>query len=275
MSDISKDMLDLVLGYEELVGSEREAADRILADNPELARHLDALRAKERQAADPVPLGSAEEFWNPSGGASVDPRRLRRSLEELRVAVGVQPATRRPFLHARWMIPLAAVLALALILPHWVSRPDGLSNLRVLRLTDAGLDTRSAVIDGNDEAFRTGESIALNFRLERPAFVAFCLVGAEGGVTFIDPRLDEPLAAGTHTYPDAAAAGRWILNDAVGRETFLVAIQEDEFPYTLGLGQAMARLEGQGGREQTVSSAKRLLEKRFAEVRVISFEHVD
>lgn len=275
MSESSKDMLDLVLGYEELEGAQKERADRILAANPRLARHLDDIRNLEKRATDPVPLGSEEDFWGEEAGVALDRRRMRTSLEELRHLAGVRPRVSRTNHLVRWALPLAAVLALALVLPHWISEPAGSTDLRVVRAPLAGDTSRATEVVGDDGLFRSGESIALSFELDHPAHVVFCLVDAAGGISTIVPRGGQPFGAGTHIYPDAGAAGRWILNDTIGMETFLVAIREDSLPDTLGLRRSLAQLEGQGDRERTVEAAQKLLTEDFDEVKVVRFQHVN
>lgn len=275
MNESRNDMLDLILGYEELDGAEKDRADGILSRNPDLARHLAEIREREKKAARPVPQGDEAVFWNPTPDVSLDPRRRRESLQQVKAAAGVRSSVPSVTRRARWLLPLAAILALAVLLPRWVSEPSLMTDLSVVPDVSGGQTTRSVDLIGGEGGFRSGDAIALGFQLERPAFVVFCLVDAHGEVTFIDPERTGPFPAGRNTYPEPGASGRWILNDVVGEETFLVAIREDGLPDTLELGRSLARLEGQGDREQTVAAARGLLAGAFDEVRLVSFAHLD
>lgn len=290
-----REMEKLILGYEDLEGAEKALADRCLAAHPELAARLKWHQEKEAAAAD-LPLGQAA--W-PEGELTPADRQaqqesLRRLLARLEASQGpgrngAAGADQPPSLgarlrhQARWLLPLAAILALAVIMPRGGTEKVLLQNLTVEQVQLLPDGSRGAGhVSSDGEVLHTGDAFELDFQLNEDSYVVVYHVGPAGQVSRVLPETItdtlSPHSGGQgHQIPDPATGEVWILGSETGRETFLVGTARN---WPEGLADLSALTDLSGGptsepRAQTIAHLKRRLERLMDEVHLYEFEHVD
>lgn len=291
MDDLSpREMEHLVLGYEELDPADRAVADSYLGRHPELAARLAWHRKQEALAQDPVP-----DVLDFQDGDHLEPRDQEAQQESLRrILAGLdlnrnagegdhaRDAESLSFTahlrrHAQWVLPLAAVLALAIFLPRGDTDKALLQNLTVSRIELLADGSRgpgqSAPADG---VLHTGEAFALDFFLDDDAYVVVYHVGPAGQVSRVYPEtitdtMSPHQGGQAYQIPDPAAGETWILGSDTGTESFLVAIG-NEIPAGLDQIQIDATPVDRG---RVLTDLKTQLESLMDQVDLYEFDHVD
>jgi len=271
----------LILGYEELEPADRALADRYLEAHPDLAARLAWHQAKEVGAAANLPV--ADAAWQvgdlSAGEDAARHESLRRILAEVTVGQGTAGggSVGRVRDRAAWLLPLAAILALALLLPQAGVEKSLLRNLTVARVEMAVDASRgSGRLDVTDGALFTGEAFALDFRLDEDAYVVVYHVDPAGRVSMVHPEspADEatPLRGGrNHRIPDPRGGLVWVLGAETGVESFLVASARRPPAGVAGLASDAVSAD----RAATLARLRSRLADLMDEVELHEFDHVD
>ena len=285
----------LILGYEELDEADRNVADNFLGRQPELLARLKWHQDKEAVAVTSPPL--LEEYWEKETLLPSDEvaqmESLQRMLASLDQANNSGPGhfgggtprqggkilgfTDRLRHQALWILPLAAVLALAVLMPRGGTEKILLENLRLtqIELQDDGSRGfgQSSPADG---VLHTGEAFALDFSLNEDAFVVVYHVGPAGQVSRVYPgtitdTLSPHRGGQGHQIPDPASQEVWVLGSETGTESFLVA-SSSELPVNLEGLQADPSIRD---RAKVLANIKDRLESVMTQVDLYEFHHVD
>ncbi|MEN8007406.1 MAG: DUF4384 domain-containing protein [Candidatus Krumholzibacteriota bacterium] len=286
MTDMNKEEFErLILAYEDLDTEEKKQADKILAERPDLRQRLESLRNLESAAAASFEFDE-EAFWAAEGLAPGDAELQQRSLTDLRESLGltVKPSGgfwKRGRTGLSLMIPVAAVLALLLILPVF---RDGSELIRDLSVQPVALDTGGSR-SGTDTrhqpgVLRSGEAFALDFHLNEDAYVLVFHVDPQGAVSLVHPASPSAppavIAAGEIRFPDPESGDKWILEGGAGIETFVVAAApaSSSGPETLALAKRLV-----GGTFPDVAAAVThltgSLSEKMEQVERFEFQHLD
>ncbi len=282
MSDPSAMELEkLILGYEELNPADKAVADHFLEQQPELAARLKWHQDKESQARNAVSGSSdfpGESFLDPD-----DEQAQQESLRKILAAIEIQQKNRPVSLAhrlqkgSRWLLPLAAVLALAVFLPR-----DG--GQKVL-LKDFTFSQIALNVEGShrgaqpvpaEGTLHTGQAFALDFTLTENAFVAVYHVGPTGRVSRVYPEsvtdaISTLDGSRDHQIPDPESGEIWVLGSETGTESFLLAVSS-EWPTSFdGIGENA----GYTDRAEIIDDLKIRLEDLGFQVDLFEFKHVD
>ncbi len=294
MSDLSPDLTPqeiefLILGYEELDPDERAVADIYLRRHPELVARLQWHQQKEGQAVEELPVQDLLEPENvlPSGAEEAQLESLRKILVDLGLqaptadhstasavtAVSFAGRLRR---QARWVLPLAAVLAVVALMPRDTDKALLLSDLVVAQVELAADGSRGVIQPvQNGSILHTGQAFALEFTLHEDAFVVVYHIDPAGQVSRVFPEsiTEASVHRGGqgHQIPDPSSGENWILGTETGTETFLVASGLEIVRELDDLRAA----EGLTDRTLIVADVKAQLETLMDQVDLYEFDHVD
>jgi hypothetical protein len=289
MKDLTpRDMEKLILGYEDLEPAEKVVVDGFMASHPELANRLKWHQQLEAQAGSDLPLGQAPWQDNlTSEEVEAQQESLRRILAELDQALsdstgGAPGAKILSFTeHLRrqvlWVLPLAAVLALAVLMPRGNAEKTILHDLNVNRIELRVDGSRGADLPNpEDGVLHTGQAFALEFSLDSNAYVVVYHVDPAGQVSRVYPgtitdSLSPHRGGQGHQIPDPDSGEVWILGSETGTESFLVASSK-ELP--LGL-QEFKLPTDTSDRARVLAELKSRLAAIVDQVDLYEFEHVD
>lgn len=283
-----RDMEKLVLGYEELEPAEKAVVDRFMIAHPELANRLRWHQQLEAQAGADLPLGQAawQDNLTPEE-VEAQEESLRRILAELDLVVNESAAgapsakilsfTEHLRRQALWVLPLAAVLALALFMPRGSAEKLLLHDLTVQALETRVDGSRGAELPNpEDGVLHTGQAFALEFSLESNAYVVVYHVDPAGQVSRVYPgtitdSLSPHRGGQGHQIPDPDSGEVWVLGSETGTETFLVASSK-ELPLALEKFELPADTSD---RERVLAELKSRLAAIVDQVDLYEFQHVD
>ncbi len=282
MSDLSPIELEkLILGYEELGVADKAVADRILKRQSELAAKLKWHQDKENQARNAA--SCTGEFWNDEYLDAADEQAQQESLRKILAAIEWHQETRPSGLAGRlrsgikWMLPLAALLALAILLPRGGTPEMLLQDLTVTRIelnTDGSRGiNHPAPIDG---VLHSGQAFALDFTLVDQAYVVVYHVGPAGRVSRVFPvsitgAVSRHDGGREHQIPDPDSGEVWILGTETGTESFLLAVGS---AWPTGL-ESIRVDSGSADRGKILASLRNQLEDIMPQVDLYEFDHVD
>ena len=272
------DILERILAYEELGASERLEIDRYLVDHPDLAAQLERIRVIERAAQEPVPVSADDGFWVEQDLDGETERQCRTSARRVQASLG--STRRRTWRDPRWLLPIAAVLALVVILPLRARRDTLLTGLAIETFATTQDGTRSGrSIPLATGVLRDGDAFVLAFELRADSYLAVVHVDPRGDVALVYPsqqsrvvRLD---GGRRHQLPDPDNDETWILGGATGRESFVVATDADGSPSVEELQAALAAVTGGHDRAATLEAARALMAATWDQVEIIEFSHVE
>lgn len=282
MSDPSEMELEkLILGYEELNPADKAVADHFLEQQPEMAARLKWHQDKENQARNAV-SGSddfpGKGFLNPD-----DEKAQQESLQKILAAIDARqkiqsaPLSHRLIKGSRWLLPLAAVLALVVFLPrdggHKMILMDFTFTQIVLNAEGSRMGGQPAPAEGT---LHSGQAFALDFTLTEDAFVAVYHVGPTGSVSLVYPESAtngvSALEGGRgHQIPEPESGEMWILGTETGTESFMLAVG-NEWPASL---EGIGKDAGSANRREILADLKSQLEDLDFQVELFEFEHVD
>ena len=292
-----QDKFESMLGLEDLDKDQQEQVEAWLKDHPAAVEHLGRLRATEAAAKDPVPIQKDALFQD----FALDDAEIaaeQASLADLRQRLGLpQPGRRsrgggsgnpvtffreRPVKWAPWLGALAAILALAIILPLTRDNDHLISELYVVGIEPTGDAVRSpgsTTLPAGTLA--TGQAFTLDFHLEKDAHVVIYHVDPQGVVGRIFPgpgeSTDVRLAGGlNHRFPTVESGEDWILGVGTGMESFLVAANSGSDLDYSGLDAEMAQAGLRDvSRDEALVAMSELLAEWGAEVDLVEIRHID
>ena len=276
----------LILGYEELNPADRVVADRYLSLQPELAARLDWHQQKETAAAADLPI--RDDFWQadnlmPTDEAAQEEslRRILASIDQVGNSNGhptpptkIISFTDRLRHQALWALPLAAILAVAIMLPRGGEEKALMQNLTVVSIelmADGSRGPDQPAVSG--EALHTGQAFALDYFLKEDAYVVVYHVDPAGQVSRVYPEaitdtLSPHRGGQGHQIPGPDSDELWILGSETGTESFLIAASS-QFPTEADLGNLPS------DRDSILAELKSRLESTAEQVDLYEFEHVD
>ena len=280
----------LILGYEELDSADKALADSYLSRQPDLSARLKWHQDKEGVAVTNIPL--RDDFWREDALQPADEEAQRESLRRILASLEQDgsssdgtptPPTKiisftdRLRHQALWVLPLAAILAVAILLPRGGAEKVLLENLRVAQIELQADGTRgqsqTSPVDG---VLHTGQAFALDFSLNEDAFVVVYHVGPAGQVSRVYPgtitdTLSPHRGGQGHQIPDPASQEVWILGSETGTESFLVA-SSSTLPTNLDSIQADPSISDRAG---VLADLKSRLKTVMGQVDLYEFQHVD
>ena len=285
MTNSNRSLRKLVLAFEALEGDERRCAEDILAGDAGLRGLLHELQEIERKATRELPIDGA---WPDTALNATEEMAERASYVELLAVVErSHPLLRdktagrshRVF-RASLLLPIAAVLAMALLLPRGLADKGFIRHPGVVSLGHASDGTRGFHAIENAGVLRSGERFQLTFTLAEDAHVLVVHVGPDGDVGVVYPDdLDQPLprmpGRTPLAVPDHEAAQSWVLDRTPGIESFIVVAGDteriDAATFLAGLNAATADLQD---RDQRLSALLDALAPTGA-TQIIEFQHRD
>ena len=288
--------LDSVLAYEDLDAAERLEADRYLAIHPELAAQLHRFRDAERAARQEVPAVTNDGFWTDHRLSTEEEAQCRDSARRIRTSLAAGDRSAAPAVstnsvssrrswnlfqvNPRWLLPVAAVLALIVIGPQLARREAILTGLTVdtVAVTTAG--TRSADLAPLAAGtLRTGDAFVLAFDLKADSYLAIIHVDPLGEVALVYPQDQSRVArlAGgrRHRLPDPDNDEKWILGGATGRESFVIATDRETAPLIDELRTSLAASTEDLDRSAVLVAVRELLDATWDQVEFIEISHVE
>lgn len=288
MDDLSpQEMEQLILGYEELDAAEKAVADSYLGRYPELAARLRWHRDKEKIAVEAMPIFDAPQQNDAllQTDESAQQESLRRILADL-YPVNVSASTPasgtvnfagRLVKHTRWALPLAAVLAVIVLLPRGPGEKILLQNLTISSVEILADGSRGPHHpDPSSNVLHTGQAFVLDFNLIEDAYVVVYHVDPAGRVSRVYPEnmtghLKIHKGGQGHQIPSPDSGETWILGAEIGIETFLVA-SRTEHPGKLDRLEVDSSLSE---RDRIVADLKIRLEEQMDQVDLYEFDHHD
>ncbi len=283
------DVEKMILGYEELEAADKAEADRLLGLHPELAARLNWHRDMEAAAAGIAPVADFRADVQLSAADEAACREsLHRILSTLELvdesgggtdspaawAPGFQAGMRRSTL---WILPLAALLAVILFLPRGGAGPALLRDISLCRIELMPDGSRGPAAPAEDgKVLHTGEAFALDFSLEKDAYVVVYHVGPTGQVTLVYPesvpaKLHLFTGGRSHRIPEPDSDQIWVLGAETGTESFLLASSQD-------LPQGLDELEvdpSLSDRDLIRADLQARLLAVMDQVDLFEFQHVD
>lgn len=279
-------MDDLILGFEDLEAEEKARVLRFLEGDPEQAARLEHLQALEGLALGELPVD--QSAWDEALLDAEESRQQEESLRRILAALEEQfPAhrkvreDRRPRRHRlpsrlNWALPLAAVLALFIVLPLWQRGGDPLPSPRVVVLVGEE-GTRGFGSEAPSRGvLHTGQAFALDFHLEGDSHVLVYHLDPAGRLALVWPADPGPetssLAGGRqHRVPRAENDEVWVLGPETGTESFLVV----SFGEWTGECLDLEPVAGLARRADVLADLKVRLEGCRGRVELIEFDHRD
>lgn len=282
MDDLSPQEIEkLILGYEELNATEKAVANSYLDRHPELAARLQWHREKEKVAAN-MPFSDGLQLDDSllQGDEDAQQESLRRILADLYPVhgSGVAPASGtisfagRLNKHTRWALPLAAVLALAVLLPRNTGEKVLLWNLSISQVEVLADGSRGPVRPAPaGRVLHTGQAFVLDFNLTEDAFVVVYHVDPKGKVSRVYPEtitenMEIHHGGRVHQIPGPDSGETWVLGAETGVESFLVA-SSTRYPGNFEVHSTSIE------RGLTVADLKVQLEEKMDQVDLYEFDH--
>lgn len=291
MDDLSAQEIEkLILGYEELEGADKVLADQYLQQNPALEARL-----KWHQNIEAIATSELPEFPDILKNTDLSPEDEAAQRESLRLIIANLNLELGPELSApaspdnvisfsgrlrrqiRWVLPLAAALALVMVMPWGGANHALLQNLTLTPIQLKADGTRGPELPTPaDGILHTGEAFALNFYLDEDAYVVVFHVGPSGQVSRVYPgTIDEtlpPLEGGKkHQIPGPESEEAWVLGSGIGTESFLV-VSSRQLP--LDIDDVLTDIPTTD-RAQIILFLQSHLEERENHVSLYEFQHVD
>ena len=282
MSDLSPMELEkLILGYEELEAADKAVADHFLQRQPELAARLKWHQDKETQARDAA--SGTGEFWSDDLLDPAYEQAQQESLRKILAAIELHMEARTPNLAnrlrnaAKWVLPLAALVALAILLPRGGVQKMLLQDFTVTQiiLNDDGSRGTNDPVPA-EGVLHSGQAFALDFTLAEDSYVVVYHVGPKGQVSRVYPEsitdavfLHEGAAG--HQIPEPDSGEVWVLGTETGMESFLIAVGSE---WPTGLDQVQIDFDS-ADRSKILASLRSQLEDLRLQVDLYEFEHID
>lgn len=273
----SPEINELILGYEDLNDDERRLADEALAERPDLRARLELLQQRERGAVDPVP-GDLDLLMAPINLSAGDEAKQRESLGKVRRSAGL-PRSGKSWVRTRFLLPLAAVLALVVLFPRLSSHAPVLGQVSVMEVVLDDDGHRSGTLNQGSDIFRSGQAISLEFDLARDARVFVFHVDPRGRVEVVHAPAETGRAVseiGRLIIPDPESDDLWFLGRETGWETFIVAAVGDAgIPGDMVIDQASRFVSGAFSHDEAVAGLRSSLADAGCQVEKASFQHID
>ncbi len=273
------------LRYEELTPAEQQSVDESMAADPDLRRNWERLRELEKQAACDWPLAD-EDFWQ-AGSTDREDQERQESLDRLLAAVpptvgdtlpfgerAAEPRTRRRFLLPRVLWPLAAVLALVILLPNFFPQKDliGLLAIQTVQVTDDGTRSRPTSIPAAGQ-LHSGQAFVLSLAPETSGWVVVYHVDSAGVCECV---WDGLTTEGTPTIPPISSGDYWVLSGAIGTENFVVGAAPEPVADLDELDRSVAAACAQvQGASRVVEAVSEVLAAAVTMVRVLDIDHIE
>ena len=278
--------LDWLLAYEELDAAERRKADRYLSEHPDLAAQIERLRDVERLALREIPARADDGFWADADLSAEDEASCRDSAQRIRrlLAAPAASSAPRPWKrlprNPRWLLPIAAVLALIVIGPQLARRDANLTGFTVETIATTSDGTRSADLAPLAAGIlRTGDAFVLAVELTVDSYLAVVHVDPLGDVALVYPMDQSRVArlegGRRHRLPDPDNDEMWILGGATGRESFVIATGREQAPSVSELQTSLAGSAGGLDRVAVLDAVRELLGATWNQVEVVEFSHVE
>ncbi len=282
MSDLSPMELEkLILGYEELEPADKAVADHFLQQKPELAVRLKWHQDKETQARDAA--SGTGEFCSDELLDPADEQAQQESLRKILAAIDLHLKTQTPSpvnrlrSATKWMLPLAAVLALVILVPRGGVQNNLLKDFTVTQiiLNDDGSRGTNHPVPA-EGVLHSGQAFALDFTLTEDSYVIVYHVGPAGQVSRVYP---ESISDGAHLHegatehqiPSPDSGEVWVLGTETGIESFLMAVGSE---WPMGLDRVQIDFDSTDRGEIMASLSSQLEELRL-QVDLYEFEHID
>ncbi len=282
MSDLSPlDIEKLILGYEDLESGDKAVADSFLKRHPEWAARLKWHQDKESRAREAT--SGSGEFWDQELLDPVDEEAQMASLRKILAAMEqknkapIHSLTDRLLGGARWILPLAAVLALIVFMPRAGNQQLLIQEFSFTQIVLNDDGSRGSNHPARAEGIlHTGQAFALDFTLSEDAYVVVYHLSPAGQVSLVYPGStsdDHLLHAGgmAHQIPSAHSGEIWILSTETGTESFLMAMSPEK-PAGLAGIRAGAGLTDRG---EILADLIAQLEELMTQVDLYEFEHLD
>ncbi len=291
MGDLSpREIEKLILGYEDLEGADKALADLYLRQHPALDARLKWHQNKEALATSALP--EIDDFLENDDLSSMDEAAQQESLRLILAKLNLDlvagqgaPASSvkvisfsdRLLRQARWVLPLAAVLALAMILPQGGADKALLQNLSLTQIELMADGSRGPLLlAAADGVLHTGQAFALDFALNEDAYIVVFHVDPSGQVSRVYPKtIDETLSRHSggkaHQIPGPDSKEVWVLGSGTGTESFLV-VSSQQLP--VDIDQVLADIPTTD-RPQIILLLQARLEELADQVSLYEFQHVD
>lgn len=285
MTNSDRSLRKLVLAFESLEGDERRRAKETLAADVGLGNLLHELQVIERKAAWNLPLDGT---WPDTVLTAVEEMAERASYVELLAVVErSHPLVRNEkggrshrFFRASLLLPIAAVLAMALLLPRGLADRSFIRNPGVVSMGHSSDGARGFHAIEDAGVLRSGERFQLTFSLAADAHVLVVHIGPDGDVDVVYPNdLDQPLprlpGGVPQAVPDRDATRSWVLDRTPGVESFIVVAGDtDRVDGDAFLARLTAATEGLDDRALRIATLLEVLAETGA-TQVIEFQHRD
>jgi hypothetical protein len=282
MSDLSPlEIKKLILGYEDLEAGDKAVADSFLKRHPEWAARLKWHQDQESRAREAT--SGSGEFWDSELLDPVDEEAQIASLHKILAAMARKNINRPLSLVGRlmgdgkWMLPLAAVLALFVFLPRGGKQQLLIQDFSFTQIVLNDDSSRGTTQPARAEGIlHTGQAFALDFTLSEDAYLVVYHLSPAGRVSLVYPALptDDPILFSgdtEHQIPPADSGELWILSTETGTESFLLAASTE-----IPLGLHGIRIDsGLTDRGEILVNLRNQLEELSIQVDLYEFEHVD
>jgi len=272
----------LVLAYESLDGEDLRRADEYLSENPSALVLLRRLQEIEAAAADPVP---ATDSWPVTELTADEDAAQLASLTELIASLNldipeVRPVSwwrRRALYRPGLLLPAAAVIALAAVLPRALSDKIIVQDLSVVTLSQPAESYRGGEARPEPGVLRSGERFRLRFTLNEDAHILVVHVDSAGTAAIVHPAdITRPLALmskGSHVVPNPSEDRTWALDRNTGMESFIVvASPTADFDIDSLLAELATVSASTIDRGDMIDALAKRLEA-FGSTQLIEFEH--
>jgi Domain of unknown function (DUF4384) len=291
MGDLSpREMEKLILGYEELEGADKALADQYLQEHPALGVRLKWHQSKEAIATTDWP--EVENFLVYDDLSAQDQTAQQESLRLILAHLNLDfgPDSKAPVTSVnvirfserlrrqmRWALPLAAILALAMVIPRIGPDRALLQNLTVIQIQLLADGSRGPELPTSaNGVLHTGQAFALDFSLDQDAYVVVFHVGPSGQASLVYPgtiadTLQVRRGGMKHRIPGADSEEVWILGSETGTESFLV-VSSQKLPRAID--QALTHIPS-SDRAQVILVLQARLEELADQVTLYEFQHVD
>jgi hypothetical protein len=267
----------LVLGFEETTGAEREAAERHLATCDECRRLLERFQAHERAPGPRGALSEAALAERPPAGsdelaaAEASLASLQARLREAKPATpegGARVVALPPRSRGRrvlWLVPAAAAAATLLAL-WFVPRGERHDALRGASLLHAGTLRGDTADAAPDSLWRIGDAFEVALQLDAPGWPVLVHVDGDGAPTQLYPgeSADGPrLEAGLQVLRPLDRQVEWAFEGEPAAEEFLVAVATLEPPDRIAITRGLQRIAvWPAGPAARLGAVRALLAKR-------------
>jgi hypothetical protein len=231
MTTGNRELEQLALAYESLTGADLQRADDYLAQNPQARSRLSQLQALEAAAADPVPADGA---WPDTELNSEEEAAQLSSLSHLLASFDRTDEDQRTtswwrrgsILRPSLLLPVAAMIAMAVVLPRVMSDKIVINDLAIVVSGTAVGSDRAGTVKPTPGILRSGERFRLRFNLTEDSHVLVVHAASDGAVAVVYPNdLTQPvplMPSGSHVVPNPAEDRSWALDHSTGVESFFV-----------------------------------------------------